>query len=120
MVTPSANGANGRGPNGRFAKGNLGGPGNPHASRTARLRAMLLDNVTDDDFKTVVAKLVAMAKGGDLAAIRELLDRMMGKPKATIELERAEFDEAELDREIENALEQLADLRKTQAAGPGK
>ena len=119
MKTPSANGANGgRGPNGRFAKGNPGGPGNPHAQRTARLRALLLDSVSDDDFTSVVAELVAMAKGGDLAAIRELLDRIMGKPKATIELERAEITEAELNREIEDALERLADIRKTQVAGP--
>ena len=118
MATPSPNGANGRGADGRFARGNCGGPGNPHAQRTARLRAMLLDSVSDDDFTTVVGKLVAMAKGGDLAAIRELLDRMMGKPKATIELEQAEMDEAELNREIEDALERLADVRKTQVAGP--
>ena len=81
---------------------------------------MLLDNVTDDDFQAVVTKLVAMAKAGDLTAIRELFDRTMGKPKATVELERAEFEEAELDHAIEDALEQLADLRKTQLGGPGK
>ena len=119
-MTPLPNGSNGRGPDGRFAKGNRGGPGNPYASRTARLRSVLLDNVTDDDFKAVVGKLVAMAKAGDLAAIRELLDRVLGKSKGTVELAQAEITEAELDREIEDALEQLADLRETPSSGQGK
>jgi len=117
MTTPSPNrvNGNGRGPNGRFAKGNPGGPGNPHANRTARLRAMLLDTVSDDDFRAVVAKLVAMAKAGDLVAIRELLDRTLGKSKGTVELIQAEITEAELDREIEHGLDQLANLRKAES-----
>ena len=117
MTTPLPNrvNGNGRGPNGRFAKGNPGGPGNPHANRTARLRAMLLDTVSDDDFRAVVAKLVAMAKAGDLVAIRELLDRTLGKSKGTVELIQAEITEAELDREIEHGLDQLANLRKAES-----
>lgn len=92
MATPSPNGDDGRGPDGRSVKGNSGGPGNPYALHTARLRALLLDNVTDDDFEAVVAKLVEMAKGGNLAAVREPLDRMMGRPKSTVELQQTEFD----------------------------
>lgn len=90
-MEPSANGSNGRGTGGRFAAGNAGGPGNPHAARVAQLRATLLAAVTDDDIRAIVATLVAQAKGGDLAAIRELLDRLLGKPLAgvavTMELE---------------------------------
>ena len=81
---PSANGSNGRGANGRFARGNPGGPGNPHAKRTAALRVMLVEAVTEDDLRQVVTKLVELAKGGDLAAIRELLDRTMGKPVVAV------------------------------------
>ncbi len=77
---PSPNGSNGRDLAGRFAVGNPGGPGNPHASRVAALRAVLLDAVTDDDLRAIIAKLVTMAKGGDVAAGRELLDRLLGKP----------------------------------------
>ena len=91
--------------------------GNPLANRTARLRAILLDTVSDDDFRAVVAKLVAMAKAGDLVAIRELLDRTLGKSKGRVELIQAEFTEAELDREIDHALGQLANLPKAQASG---
>jgi hypothetical protein len=80
MITPSQNGSNGRSTNGRFGCGNPGGPGNPHARRTAQIRSLLLESVTDDDLRAVVAKLIEMAKGGDLAATRELLDRLVGKP----------------------------------------
>ena len=38
----------------------------------------------EDDLRQVVTKLVELAKGGDLAAIRELLDRTMGKPVVAV------------------------------------
>lgn len=70
---------NGRTPRGHFAKGNPGGPGNPYARRTAALRSALLDAVTEADIRAVALTLVARAKDGDMAAIRELLDRLIGK-----------------------------------------
>ena len=83
--TPSTNGSNGREGNGQFAPGNCGGPGNPHARRVAELRAAMLAAVSVDDLKAVTAKLVAMAKAGDLAAIREVLDRTLGKAVQIVE-----------------------------------
>jgi hypothetical protein len=85
MTNPSPNGGNGHGADGRFARGNPGGPGNPYAARVAAIRTLMLDSVTDDDLKQVVAKLVEMATGGDLAAIRELFDRTLGKSVAGVE-----------------------------------
>ncbi len=76
MPTPSTNG---RTPRGQFAKGNPGGPGNPYAKRVAWLREALLDAVTADDIQAVALALVARAKDGEMAAIRELLDRVIGK-----------------------------------------
>lgn len=65
---------------GRFAAGNPGGPGNPHAGQVAKLRAVLLDAVTEEDMLAVVLKLLELAKGGDVAAVKLLLDRTVGKP----------------------------------------
>lgn len=84
---PSPNGRDGRDASGRFAAGNNLGRGNPHGSVVNRLRGVLFESVTDDDLKAVVSKLLTMAKSGDLAAIRELLDRVLGKPTAAVELE---------------------------------
>jgi hypothetical protein len=79
MDAPSPNG---RTATGRFANGNPGGPGNPHGRRVADLRAALLDAVTPEDIYAVAKALVARAKAGEVAAIRELLDRVMGKVQA--------------------------------------
>ena len=87
MAAPSANGSNGRGAGVRFAVGNAGGPGNPHGRRVAQLRTVLLDAVTDDDLQAIVAKLVEMAKGGDLRATKEVLDRTLGKSPAAVVIE---------------------------------
>lgn len=88
----------GRTPGGRFAPGNRGGPGNPHAATVAKLRAAILAAVTPEDIGAIIRALVHRAKGGDMAAIRELLDRAIGKPtdagvaERLDELERASAD----------------------------
>lgn len=89
---PSTNGANGRGANGQFTKGNKGGPGNPYAQQVARLRTVIINAVTDDDLELIVARLVEDAKGGDLAAIRELFSRLLGKPHTTTDPAVIDFD----------------------------
>jgi hypothetical protein len=75
-----------RGTNGRFLRGHCGGPGNPHAQKVHRLRSALLNTVTSTDIEEIVCKLIAMAKQGDVAAIKELLDRTIGKPVTAVEL----------------------------------
>ncbi|MEQ8771086.1 MAG: hypothetical protein RIB60_11330 [Phycisphaerales bacterium] len=67
---------------GRFLPGNGGGPGNPHGGQVARLRAALLDQVSADDLRDIVRAMVVRAKGGDMAAAKELLNRVLGRPAA--------------------------------------
>jgi len=76
-------------PNGDFAPGNqIGkGQGNPYAKKVAAIRAALFDAVTPADISEVVAKILAQAKAGDMIAARELLDRLLGKPKQTMEVD---------------------------------
>jgi hypothetical protein len=97
---PSTNGANGgRQDGGRFAKGNPGGPGNPHARRVARLRSALLKAVTPADMKAIVARLVQDARAGNVQAAREVIERSLGKPVETDLLERIERLEQLLSKE---------------------
>jgi hypothetical protein len=77
---------NGRASNGQFLHGHGFARGNPLNRRVQKLRMALLDAVTDDDIREVVGVLLTRAKGGDLAAIRELLNRTIGKPIAPVEL----------------------------------
>jgi hypothetical protein len=46
----------------------------------ARLRQLIREAVTDDDLRKIVRSMVEAAKAGDLAAARELLNRVIGKP----------------------------------------
>lgn len=78
--SPSTNGSNReRAKGGKFQQGNAGGPGNPHAKRVAQLRSILLSAVSEDDLREVVTMLVKKAKEGDMVAVRELLDRLVGR-----------------------------------------
>lgn len=77
---------NGRDANGRFVKGNPGGPGNPYAKRVARFRQILMEAVTEQDLYDLARKLVEKGKEGDVMATREVLDRLMGKPEGTSEM----------------------------------
>ncbi len=94
MPKPSPNGPNGRDGRGRFAQGNSGGPGNPHAGKVAKLRSALLAAVTEEDVRQIVERLVQLAKDGDLAAVRELFLRTIGRPLEPDILERLERLEA--------------------------
>ena len=51
----------------------------PQARRMAASRATLLRAVTREDMAAVVQALIDKAKDGDVAAIREVLDRTVGK-----------------------------------------
>ena len=94
--TNRTNGGDGRDDKGRFAPGCGGGPGNPHAQQVAALRSTLIGAVSPDDMLAVVRKLLEMAKGGDINAIRELLTRTLGKPTEADLIERLESLETRL------------------------
>ena len=87
MLAMDAPSTNGRTASGRFAKGNAGGPGNPHAKRVAEFREAIMDAVSIADLKAVAKALVRRAREGDIAAARELFDRVLGKsPPVEIEV----------------------------------
>jgi hypothetical protein len=85
---PSTTGGNGRGSDGRFGPGNRCARGNPHAKKVAQLRGGLLAAVTVRDVRDVARALLRSAKEGDVAAARELLQRLLGPPVELDLLER--------------------------------
>ena len=85
---PSPNGTNGRTKTGQFAPGNkFGRGGSVHAQRKSQFRAMLMESVTDEDFLEIVKVLLGEAKAGKMWAIKELLDRLVGKPDQKIDVD---------------------------------
>ena len=77
----------GRDAAGRFAPGNPGGPGNPEARRVARFRRAFLKTVTPADVEAVIQVLIDHAKKGEPWAVREVLDRAIGKPAVSVTVE---------------------------------
>src|SRR5262249_1693262 len=60
----------GRGPDGRFCKGNKGGPGNPYARQVAALRQAFLAAVTGEDIANIAKVMIEKAKQGDAAVTK--------------------------------------------------
>lgn len=88
LVPLAPSGDGGRDALGRFAPGNGGGKGNPNARHVADLRQALLAAVSPEAIRDVAGVLLSRALAGDVAAIRELLDRTVGK--ATLPIEAGE------------------------------
>ena len=84
---PFTNRGNGRDENGRFVRGCKPGPGNPHAASVAAWRNALADTVTLADFEEVVRKLVERAKAGEPWAVKELLNRCLGRPTQAVSID---------------------------------
>ena len=100
MSEPTSNGDGGRDRNGRFTKGNPGGPGNPYARRVAELRTALLETVGNDGLAEIVRGLVTAARGGDVAAAKLVLSYTLGRPGVATDPDAVMIHEKELaDRE---------------------
>jgi hypothetical protein len=81
--------------NGRFAKGNPGGPGNPFARRVADLRWALVEGVTPEDMRDIAVALALRAQAGNVSAARLLLQYTLGKPVEQPHPDRIDRDEIE-------------------------
>lgn len=92
---PSPAEVNGRKPDGKFAKGNKIGKGNPSARRAQRLRTALLAAVKPGDIRDVVASLITKAKSGDVPSAKLLLDRCLGKTTLPDAIEKPVADAGE-------------------------
>ena len=76
-----------------LTKGINGGPAPPHAAKVAQLRSVL-----PEDIRAVVEALVTEAKAGNVSAMREFFNRVLGQPQAIDAIERLAEVEAILER----------------------
>ena len=98
MGRPSTSASDGnRDSTGRFIAGNKASKGNPLGPMVAKLRSCLVNSVTEDDMRAIVAALVDKAKRGDVSAASLLFDRCLGKPLEIDIIERLEQLEAALE-----------------------
>lgn len=81
---------------GQFTKGNRFGRGNGLQRRVQRLRVELLRTITPADLRDIILSLMAGAKSGDVAAAKEILQRVLGPAESLDLLIRLENLENEL------------------------
>ena len=72
-LTEASPSCNGHSPDGRFAKNNPGGPGNPHARHCARMLALLRASISDEEMVAVFRMLVEKAIARDVSAAKLVL-----------------------------------------------
>jgi hypothetical protein len=83
----------GRGTDGKFVKGNKGGPGNPFARQVAALRQAFLTSVTKEDIAAIAQAMLEKARAGDVAAARLVIQYSLGRPAEAVDPDR--LDELE-------------------------
>jgi hypothetical protein len=71
----SDNSSNARSPNGRFTRGNRGGPGRPSGLPNRKTRQ--LEALLEQDAEHLVAVLIRKARAGDATALRIAFDRLL-------------------------------------------
>ncbi len=83
----------GRDSQGKFAAGNRGGPGNPHARHCARMLEIFRNAISEEDFVRVVRRLLEKAEAGDTSAAKILVSYVIGKPLAAPHPDSIDRDE---------------------------
>jgi hypothetical protein len=92
---PSSNG-DARDGQGKFAKGNAGGPGNPFARQTAALRSAILRFMTPEKIEELVKVMFEQALQGDMRAAKLILSYSVGQPRPAVDPDRLDVDEVDL------------------------
>ena len=70
--------------NGQFVKGWKGGPGGKVGTQR-RYKEAMLRCVTEKTFEDILGKVISAAKKGEAWALKEMLDRTLGKASQPIE-----------------------------------
>jgi hypothetical protein len=103
----------GRDRNGRFTKGNPGGPGNPFARQVAELRKRLLDRLTGAELDAIADKLIDQAKEGDVPAIKLLFTYTLGKPAEAVQPDQLDIEEWDTFKETATMAGELPGIMAT-------
>jgi hypothetical protein len=90
---------NGRSSDGRFAKGNGFGLGNPFYRKQAEFRRAALELFTPEDVMSLLRVMLALGRQGDVAAAKVFLEYVVGKPHQAPDPDREEHHEWQLQAE---------------------
>ena len=108
----------GRDTDGKYTKGNAGGPGNPHARACARMLQAFRDNITEEEMLQICRMLYVKAVGGDISAAKIILSYKIGKPLPAPHpdsIDRDEWDHYQNDAIHEKEMKRVMTALPTQA-----
>ena len=71
----------------QFQPGGKGGPGRPPKRKEEKYLEILLEVVTEDDFRAVITRMVKDAIRGWKSARRDLLEYVLGKPTQMVDVQ---------------------------------
>ena len=95
----------GRDGNGKFAKGNPGGPGRPRRAIESQYLATLADAVGLDDWQEIVVRAIEDAKAGDKAAREWIAKYVLGnEPMTLVKLAAMEYRSEGPEQEVANVV----------------
>jgi hypothetical protein len=99
QTRPTTSTPNDRSTDGRFAKGNRFGPGNPFYRKQAEFRRAVLELFTPEDVMSLLRVMLALGRNGDVAAAKVFLEYVVGKPHKAPDPDRADHHEWQLSAE---------------------
>ena len=108
-VQPESNPA-GRDRNGRFTKGNPGGPGNPYARRMAAIRKQMIEFMTPERVAQYMQALLDFTLQGHGWAAKLLAEHTAGKALPGVDPDRMAMDEWQKRMETLVMMQQLPQL----------
>lgn len=109
-IPTDSDGNSGRGADGKFTKGNKGGPGNPYNRQVAAIRRALLNAVTPEEIHYLARSLIDRALEGNLAAAKLLLSYLIGKPAPAVDPDTLNQQEWQLHEQAAVPVAQLNEL----------
>jgi hypothetical protein len=112
-TAPETAAPTGRERNGRFAKGNPGGPGNPYARLIAEHRKAIAEFMTPERRTALLLATYESALRGDHGARKLLFGYMAGKAAPDVNPDRSDRDEWEQRKETAGMMQELPGLLQT-------
>lgn len=109
-IPTGSDSTSGRGADGKFTKGNKGGPGNPYNRQVAAIRRALLNAVTPEEIHYLARSLIDRALEGNLAAAKLLLSYLIGKPGPAVDPDTLDQQEWQLHEQAAVPVAQLNEL----------
>lgn len=100
-----------RAKDGKWLAGIGGGGGNPYVKSINHYKALIGAAVSDEDVVAIVQAMVERGKAGDIAAAREIFDRLVGRPKQEVAIESTTTSPQEAEQQMRMMLQGDDELR---------